>query len=218
MGGELVRLLDLYCGAGGAAAGYAAAGFDVTGVDIRPQRNYPFEFVQGDAIEYLAAHGDEFDAVHASPPCQAYSVSTHAMRNAGVDYPDLLAATRAGLERAGRPWVIENVPGAPMRPDLRLCGCFFGLRVRRERWFETSWEEFAMTPTHDHSRPALTVTGNGTPSWTIRRLGYAPSNLEYRDAMGIDWMTRRELSQAIPPAYTRYVGQFLAGEVMGAAA
>lgn len=105
------RLLDLFCGAGGCSAGYDRAGFDVTGVDVVPQPRYPFAFHQGDALEYVAAHGHEYDAIHASPPCQSYT----PLRALSPDkeYPDLVAVTRAALEATGRPWVIENVPGAP---------------------------------------------------------------------------------------------------------
>jgi 23S rRNA G2069 N7-methylase RlmK/C1962 C5-methylase RlmI len=104
------RLLDLFCCAGGAGEGYRRAGFDVTGVDIKPQKNNPHTFIMADALEYCAAHGDEYDAIHASPPCQAYSMSAQTQRNAGKVYPDLLAATRCALQNTGKPWVIENVP------------------------------------------------------------------------------------------------------------
>ena len=109
------RLLDLFCGAGGAAMGYYRAGFDVVGVDIKPQPRYQFEFHQGDALEYCAAHGYEFDVIHASPPCQAYSVTRSIHGN---EYPDLVAVTRAALQATGKPWVIENVVGAPLFSPL----------------------------------------------------------------------------------------------------
>jgi hypothetical protein len=129
-----VRLLDLFSGAGGAAVGYARAGFEVVGVDIEPQPNYPFEFHQADALEFCREHGHEFDAIHASPPCQAY---TPLRAVHGKDYPDMLAATREALEATGLPWVIENVPGAPINSGIFLCGTMFDLRVYRHRWFET---------------------------------------------------------------------------------
>ena len=204
-----LKLLDLFCCAGGAAMGYHRAGFEVIGIDIEPQPHYPFEFHQADALEYGAEHWPEFDAIHASPPCQAYSIASKYMRDAGKEYPDLLALTRDQLRDTSLPWVIENVPGAPMRADFRLCGCFFGLNVRRERWFETSWHGFSMMPAHDHSKPALSVVGHGTPSWVHARLGYNPTIAQYRDAMGIDWMNRDELSQSIPPAYTEFIGHQL---------
>lgn len=190
--------------------GYHRAGFDeIVGVDIKPQPHYPFAFVKADALEYLAEHGTEFDAIHASPPCQAYSIAAQSRRNAGVEYPDLLALTRARLEGVGVPWVIENVPGAPMRSDFVICGCRVGLPLRRVRFFETSWGGFdLMAPCH-HTGPVVSVVGHGTPSWVREQLGYNPTIADYRAAMGIDWMNRNELSQAIPPAYTEYIGRQL---------
>jgi C-5 cytosine-specific DNA methylase len=140
-----VRLLDLFAGAGGAARGYQLAGFHVTGIDINPQPRYAGdEFIQGDALEYLAtADLSGFDAIHASPPCQAYANVT-AWRGQQSDHPDLVAATRDALNATGLPWVIENVPEAPIRPDLLLCGSQFGLRVRRHRAFETSPRLFSL--------------------------------------------------------------------------
>ena len=207
------RLLDLFCGAGGAAMGYHRAGFEVVGVDIKPQPNYPFEFHQFDALDMLKrwwwwAPG-LFDAIHASPPCQAYTQSALSQRNAGKAYPDLLAPTRDLLEQTGLPWVIENVPGAPMRPDVVICGCQVGLALRRVRWFETSWQHFELAHPCHHTGPVVSVVGHGTPSWVREQLGYNPSIADYRAAMGIDWMNRNELSQAIPPAYTELIGHQL---------
>lgn len=205
------RLLDLFCGAGGCSVGYSRAGFEVVGVDHEPQPRYPFEFVQADALIALAgkAFVAEFDAIHASPPCQAYSVSAQSRRNAGHAYPDLLAPTREALTASGLPWVLENVPLAPMRPDYRLCGCQFGLNLRRQRWFETSWNAFDLTPPCNHPYPVPSVVGHGTPSWVRAQLGYNPTIHDYRASMGIDWMNRNELSQAIPPAYTEHIGASL---------
>ena len=210
------RLLDLFSGAGGAAVGYHRAGFDVVGVDNRPQPRYPFEFVQGDALEYVAAHGSEFDAIHASPPCQAYTWAAHYQRTQGATYPDLVAATREALNATGRPWVIENVPGSPMRADYRICGCHVGLaEIRRVRWFETSWHGFALAPPCHHTALAITVTGHGTTSRSAHRIRGLPNPTvaQIRLAMGIDWMSRDELSQAIPPAYTRFIGGQLAAHL-----
>ena len=208
------RLLDLFCGAGGAGMGYHQAGFDVVGVDVEPMPRYPFEFHQANAMTYPL---DGFDAIHASPPCQAYSMASQSQRNAGKEYPDLLAPTRDRLMAHGVPWVIENVPGAPMRPDFQICGCMVGLELRRERWFETSWAGFAMSPPHHHPGPVVSVVGHGTPSWVREQLGYNPTIADYRAAMGIVWMNRNELSQAIPPAYTRFIGEQLL-DVLGVAA
>jgi DNA (cytosine-5)-methyltransferase 1 len=204
---ERPRILDLFCGAGGAAMGYHRAGFDVTGVDLAPQPRYPFAFVLADALAYVAAHGREFDAIHASPPCQKFTAL--AARWPGRSYPNLIDATRAGLEATGRPWAIENVPGAPLRHHITLCGTMFGLRVYRHRRFETSWLMFQ--PEH----PAHTVRAGGHKSQRQRKQHYLAGGFvtitgnvgSYcGPGMGIDWMTGEELSQAIPPAYTEWVG------------
>jgi DNA (cytosine-5)-methyltransferase 1 len=201
------RLLDLFCGAGGAAMGYHRAGFDVVGVDNRPQPRYPFEFHQEDALTVLefSVFMAGFDAVHASPPCQRYIRSGMFDR---FKHPNLLHAVARRLEAAGLPWVIENVPGAPMRADLRLCGCMFGLGVKRERWFETSWRAFALRPPCHHQRPAVGVYGHPRGRGTGEDKPWGWGTLaDWKEAMGIDWMkTSDELSQAIPPAYTEYVG------------
>jgi DNA (cytosine-5)-methyltransferase 1 len=208
------RLLDLFCGAGGAAMGYHRAGFDVVGVDIKPQPHYPFEFHQADAMTWPL---DGFDAIHASPPCQDHMRGgSHPVHGTGW----MLAAIRAALQRNGAPWVIENVPGAPMRTDFRLCGCMFELHLDRmqlirERWFETSWAGFEMRAPCDHAgRFAVSVTGNGTTTYARGKLGRCPTIAEYRALMGgIGWMNRDELSQAIPPAYTEYIGRLLLAEI-----
>lgn len=207
-----MRLLDLFCGAGGAAMGYHRAGFDeIVGVDINPQPNYPFRFIQADAIEFLDAMIDgrediAYDLIHASPPCQAYSIATVQHRH--NDYPDLVDPTRERLQLVGRPYVIENVPGAPLGYSITLCGSTLGLeRIRRHRNFETSW--LMMSPGCDHSQlvEPLTVVGHSEQgrSYESRSL---PHGLDARrEAMGIDWMTRDELTQAIPPAFTQYIGE-----------
>jgi site-specific DNA-cytosine methylase len=128
------RLLDLFCGAGGAGMGYHRAGFEVVGVDIAPQPHYPFEFHQGDALEYLAAHGHEFDAIHASPPCQRYSSIQRITKNKHK-WPDLVDPVRQLLIKSGKPYVIENVQGAPLRVDAFMCGSMFGLGMIRHRIF-----------------------------------------------------------------------------------
>src|SRR5262249_43670921 len=132
------RLLDLFSGAGGAAMGYHRAGFDVVGVDIKPQSRYPFEFHHANALDFTewCPLVGRVDAIHASPPCQIFSVAT---QHARANHQDMLTPTRELLEHIGLPWVIENVPRAPMRADYKLCGCMFGLgRLQRQRWFETS--------------------------------------------------------------------------------
>lgn len=202
------KLLDLFCGAGGAAMGYYRAGFDVVGVDIKPQPRYPFEFHQADALEYCAEHGDEFDAIHASPPCQDYIPTIPRLHGTAHFLPE----TRKLLESRNIHWIIENIPGAPMRADYRLCGCMFGLpRLRRQRLFETSWRGFALLPSCHHTEHPISVTGHGIPSGHFYRdkLKYPEYIRLAKAAMGIDWMSRDELSQAIPPAYTEFIGKQL---------
>lgn len=129
------RLLDLFCKAGGAGYGYWQAGFDVVGVDIEPQKRYPFTFIQADALEYLARHGGEYDAIHASPPCQAFSKMKNPDKAHRKAHPDLVDPVRELLMRTGRPYIIENVPGAPLLSPVTLCGSQFGLKVYRHRVF-----------------------------------------------------------------------------------
>ena len=204
------RLVDLFSGAGGAAWGYHLAGFEVVGVDNRPQPRYPFAFVQGDALN-PPVRLSEFDAIHASPPCQAHSsAGLAAIATYGKHYEDLLTPTRALLIATGLPWVIENVPGAPMRADFWLCGCEFGLPdLKRERWFETSWggcPDLRTSCRHDGN--TITITGHTPQRWAHgRRKGVTKAEREA--AVGIDWMTVKELCQAIPPAYTEYIGRQL---------
>lgn len=199
-----MRLLDLYCGAGGAAMGYHRAGFtEIVGVDVHPQPHYPFTFVQGDALQYVMEHGREFDAIHASPPCQFYSV-TRVLHEG--EYPDLLDMTREWLTDTNRPYVIENVVGAPFHSYIQLCGSTFGLGVRRHRRFESNVMMFGLPCIHEIQPLPLDVTGTGGPGGRHRK----PRNLdEARDAMGIDWMTRAELAEAVPPAYTEFIGGHL---------
>lgn len=210
--GQPLRLLDLYCGAGGAAKGYADAGFEVTGVDLAPQPNYPYAFIQADALDYLAEHGEEFDAIHASPPCQAFTAYRRKGHGVGDGYADLIAATRNALRAVGRPYVIENVPGAPLENPVQLCGSSFGLDVRRHRSFEASVSLRVPPCDHGWQTPRFPAATNRAPnSRRTVEVGVWRIPLEVqRKAMGIDWMERHELSQAIPPAYTAHVGHQLA--------
>lgn len=198
-----MKALDLFCCAGGAAMGLHRAGFDVTGVDIEPQPHYPFTFVQGDA---LAANLDGFDFVWASPPCQRFSMYS---RNLGTseNFPDLIEPMRQKLTAWGGDWVIENVVGAPLRANAMLCGTMFGLKVLRHRLFETSFPTPALTLSCRHQGDEIPVYGNGTPQWHREKLGRNIGVAEQRAAMGIDWMTRDELTQAIPPAYSEYLAR-----------
>ena len=202
-----MRALDLFCGAGGAAMGYYRAGFDeIVGVDIKPQKNYPFTFVLGDALEYLREHGHEFDFIHASPPCQAYSLAGQQWRGAGKEYADLVEPTRELLILSGKPYVIENVPGAPLINPTILNGAFFGMNLRRTRLFETNPPlPFMLLPKEGPSRFRM-----GRPpkkNDPVVPVGHFSNVPRARDVMGIDWMTGAELTQAIPPAYTEYIGR-----------
>jgi DNA (cytosine-5)-methyltransferase 1 len=210
MRGRIV--LDLYCGAGGASRGYADAGFEVVGVDIRPQPRYPFEFHQADAIEFLLRYGRDFDLIHASPPCQAHTCLRPLVesRLGKKEYPDLIAATRQALKQVGRPYVIENVPGAPLVNPVLLCGTMFGLRVYRHRLFEASFPVVAPPHTPHKGR---TGSHRGVSSFArgatyICVAGHNFRLADAREAMGIDWMSAREIAQAIPPAYTTFIGQW----------
>lgn len=201
-----MKLLDLYCGAGGSAWGYHQAGFDdITGVDIRNQPRYPFKFVRAHALTFLARYGQEYDLVHASPPCQAFSV-TKSLTN--HDHPDLVSATREELTRQGRLYVLENVPGAPLVNPIMLCGRMFGLNLYRHRLFESN----LILPQPEHPAHGLVLTKLGRapkPGEVMSVVGNFIGAGYGRLIMGIDWMTAKELSQAIPPAYTKFIGSTL---------
>jgi DNA (cytosine-5)-methyltransferase 1 len=225
------KLLDLFSGAGGAAMGYHRAGFDVTGVDIRPQPRYPFAFVQGDALDFIREHGREYDAIHASPPCQAFTQMSARYRGKGGptdDHPDLLTPTRAMLRAYRQPWIIENVPGAAahMAPTISLHGGMFGLRVHRLRLFEsnvlllapdTSWTRKPIGVYSEGPRPTPYFRNNGNRKGRSR-VRIAESIEEARAVMGIDWMDWTQIKEAIPPAYTAYLGRqlmaYIGAEVM----
>lgn len=229
-------LVDLCCGAGGCSKGYADAGFEVIGIDHKKQPRYPFRFIESDVLDIDLPDADIY---HASPPCQLFSIGSKKYRNQGKQYPDVLTPLREKLQRVGKPFIIENVVGAPLRKDLRLCGEMFGLRVLRHRIFELHGltvlqpphmkhrlslregsavgvygsngtlymlshkndykQEYAKLKKHKQSYYA-TVPGNGGNSYSYQ-LG------KWREAMGIDWMNKKELTQAIPPAYTEYIGR-----------
>lgn len=221
------KLLDIFCGAGGAAVGYHRAGFDVVGVDHKPQPRYPFPFVQADALQ-PPFDLRIFDAIHASPPCQTYSAAKR-IGNARPGHQDLLSRTREMLCKSGRPWVIENVPGAPMRFPVVMCGTHFGLPLRRHRLFESNRFLFGRANQCRHRSGDITVFGHavqlcgskGTPyKDAAGRTHYRKKRINLQrgqEAMGIDWMNRAELSQAIPPAYTEFIGKQLIQAIHNAA-
>jgi DNA (cytosine-5)-methyltransferase 1 len=208
------KLLDLFCGAGGASLGYHRAGFDVVGVDIAPQPRYPFEFVQGDAIAYYQEYGHQFDAIAASPPCQFASTISGTGKGKGRQYINLIPATRNAIVATGKPYIIENVAGA--RPHLinpiMLCGTMFDLKVYRHRLFESN-TPLSAPPHFPHEDSSPGCNGDRTsPKGFITVCGGRGGGFRLepaRAAMGIDWMTRGELAQAIPPAYTEYLGSQL---------
>jgi len=205
-----VRVLDLYSCAGGATMGMIQAWPEahVTGVDVKWQKNYcGHDFIQGDALAIARRIGRKFDFIWASPPCQAYCLASLSHRMNGKDYPDLIEATRKLLLRLVVPFVIENVPKAPIRRDLMLCGSMFGLKVVRHRHFEMSFKVPSPGPCN-HGPDTVTVCGHGTPSWCRRyKEGHDFTQQEKRDAMGVNWTNRGELAEAIPPAYSRYIAE-----------
>jgi DNA (cytosine-5)-methyltransferase 1 len=205
------RILDLFCGGGGAAMGYSRAGFEVVGVDIQSQPRYPFKFIRADCLDLDAAFVASFDAVHASPPCQHFSPAARLHGNR-EDHPDLVIPTRAMLAASGLPTVIENVVGAPIRQDLLLCGTMFGLRIVKHRQFECSFPVFSLLPTCDHADVYDPWHGKGR------------SAEQFRQAQDTPWLpcnggaSRKrgdtgDLSNAIPPAYTRFIGTQLLAHI-----
>jgi DNA (cytosine-5)-methyltransferase 1 len=229
------RLLDLFCGAGGCTKGYQRAGFYVVGVDINPQPNYcGDQFIQYDALDFLqelletpglapAGHHDQwwldhFDAIHASPPCQAFT----AYRRTGNvgEYPDLIEPAKDALNATGLPWVIENVAGAPLEDPLMLCGSMFDMDIQRHRYFESN---VPLEPPTWPCRHKLwgpdRFPGGRSKERTGSSRGLVRGTMEIgswdiplkaqQGAMGVDWMTLEELSEAIPPAYTEHIGFYL---------
>ncbi len=230
--GERPRLLDLFAGAGGAAMGYYRAGFDVVGVDNRPMPRYPFHFIQADAFDVLYAltHGDcwpdqcnpphdwhleDFDAIHASPPCQGY---IQRNKNLVTRHPKLIEPVREVLLSLGMPYVIENVEGAPLIDPTMLCGTMFGLPLRRHRLFESPGicpilfgprcRHWGTVASGDFAA-VYGFAGKGHRHGPGIRDPKAAAGPLWSEAMGIDWMNRAELSQAIPPAYTEFIGKQL---------
>jgi DNA (cytosine-5)-methyltransferase 1 len=229
------RILDLFCCEGGAAVGYDRAGFEVVGVDLEPRfaKRYPFEFHAADAIEFVKEHGHEFDAIHASPPCQAYSITRHGH---GRQHPKLIEPTRDALIASGLPYVIENVEGAPLIDPTVLCWGMFHpagsvidddgtpLRMERHRLFESN---IALTaPAHVAHDRSVQVAGSyggarrdKREAREVRHGGYVPAAAIQQQLLGIDWMTQHGMHQSLPPVYTTWVGlQLRAALLVGGAA
>lgn len=213
------RLLDVFCGAGGAAFGYHLAGFEIVGVDSEPQPRYPFRFIQADAMEYLAtADLSRYDVIHASPVCKAYTECNLSPKDR---YPKLIGTVRRLLTQADVLYDIENVMGArhDLRATLLLCGSMFGLPIQRHRLFEIGGTDLFLCPPApcDHRKATINVYGHsvwdssliGTPRKDGKRRPDSIPLAIGREAMGISWMGIGELAQAVPPAYTQFIGEQL---------
>jgi DNA (cytosine-5)-methyltransferase 1 len=211
-----MRLLDLFCGAGGCSVGYHRAGFDVEGVDINPQPNYPDTFHQADAMTFPL---DGYDAIHASPVCYAWSKMRDCRPGSKDDQPDLITPLRPRLEATDVPYVIENVPGAPLHNPVQICGSGLGMPLQRHRLFESNIPLWGVPCAHGQN-PWNPAYGHSTGrkkrrvpvigEWRIR------PELQHA-AMGIDWMTLEELTEAIPPAYCEHIGGLLLAHMEQAA-
>jgi DNA (cytosine-5)-methyltransferase 1 len=214
--GQRLKLLDLFCGAGGASKGYARAGFEVTGIDVKHGKRYPYTYIKGDVRDYLDPEFlQQFDVIAASPPCQTFS-STRHLRNAqgkGTTKTNMIPMVREALIMSNRIYVIENVPNAPLINPVQICGSAFGLKVRRHRLFESNFK-LKGTECH-HKQQGKPVGIYGSMRDEIPNGGHtAKTMLEAYGAMGIDWMIWGELVESIPPAYTHYIGQQLSTEVI----
>jgi DNA (cytosine-5)-methyltransferase 1 len=201
----MYRLLDLFCGAGGASMGYHRVGFEVVGVDIKPQPRYPFEFIQADALEVPL---EGFDAIHASPPCQKFTMLKRLYDDR--EYKDLITPLREKVLETKLPYIIENVEGSPLLNPITLCGSMFNsAELRRHRWFECSFPVIELKCKHDIQTRLVGVygrPGGKNPTNSFRKYG---TKEDWKRVMDIDWMVVRELAQAIPPYYTEYIGQYL---------
>jgi DNA (cytosine-5)-methyltransferase 1 len=204
-----MKLLDLFCGVGGASAGYTAAGFDVTGIDLKHGKRYPYTYIKGNVSDYLNnQYLQQFDVIHASPPCQTHSITQH-LRNAqgkSTSKIDMIPEVRAALIASGVPYIIENVPGSPLINPVQLCGSSFNLKVRRHRLFESNIKLKGSICNHKAQGKPVGVYGSLNDE--IPGGGHTAKTLQQaRSAMGIEWALWGELVEAIPPVYTEYLGK-----------
>jgi DNA (cytosine-5)-methyltransferase 1 len=204
-----MKLLDLFCGVGGASAGYTAAGFDVTGIDLKHGKRYPYTYIRGNVSDYLNnEYLQQFDVVHASPPCQTHSITQH-LRNAqgkSTSKVDMIPEVRAALIASGVPYIIENVPGSPLINPVQLCGSSFNLKVRRHRLFESNINLKGSICNHKTQGKPVGVYGSLNDE--IPGGGHTAKTLQQaRSVMGIEWALWGELVEAIPPIYTEYLGK-----------
>lgn len=203
----MLRMLDAYCCQGGSAAGYSTEFDHITGVDIDRQPKYPYTFVRGDAIQYINEWGVTFDAIHASPPCQYYS---NTWQLNCYDHPDLIEPTRKALQKTGKPYVIENVPGAPLKNPVELCGCMFGIRTYRPRLFEVFGFELPQ-PAHKSHIAKLAKMGRPVKSGEfLHVVGNFSGVALGKQIMEMPWANRDGLREATPVSYTRYIAPYLA--------
>ena len=203
-----MRLLDIFCGAGGASKGYEMAGFDVTGIDLKSGKRYPFTYIKKDFKTLTVEDLQDYDVIHASPPCQTFSITKNLRiaQNKKTDKEDLLDVTRQLLIDSGKPYVLENVPGAPLRNPIQLCGSVFNLQVRRHRLFESNMP--LKGSGCDHKQQGRPVGIYGSLNDKIPGGGQTAKTIEIaREAMGINWMIWTELVEAIPPMYTEFIGK-----------
>lgn len=202
------RILDLFCGGGGASLGYEQAGLEVVGVDLNKQKNYRGEFIQSDAIEFLLENYKNFDFVHASPPCQKYSKSAMQWRKNGKEYPDLIEPTRAALISTGKPYIIENVTNAPLINPFLLCGAMFDIPTYRHRLFESNLT--FIVPEHPKHIIKCTKLGRKTKHGEfIDYVGHFSGVLMVKQFTGLHWLNLTELAQSLPPQYTKFTGEQL---------
>jgi DNA (cytosine-5)-methyltransferase 1 len=205
-----MKLLDLFCGVGGASVGYAEAGFEVHGVDLKHGKRYPFTYLRADVLDILSDDKfiQQFDVIHASPPCQTHSITQHLRKAQGksTNKLDLIPETRAALIASGKPYIIENVPGSPLINPIQLCGSSFGLKVRRHRLFESNMDLIGSVCNHKLQGRPIGVYGSLNDQ--IPNGGRTAKTIdEARNAMGMPWAIWTELVEAIPPVFTKYLGE-----------